>query len=299
MPSHGLNTDSAYIAHGLNESGGGEQPVQQPPIEPPRRSIARPVRRTGQGGGGGGAFVTAAFLSVALASKEAQFHRELQQAADRAAELAQDPEMQHWVSQTLTAEATQGRDVTTDTAVAEIVLERLQAEGSAPIVKATHLAASFVALGMHVVLVGHGRKGVIDKPLAAVYVDGVWAYADPNAPLPLGGHEPFRKERYYRIPDLADPAPSQAELELEKLRAEMARMHEELRGMQKQIDVLLESALGEDNGLYGLVEAERARADRLEKLLVVGALTVSAVALVMWWQRAGSSTDDDPDATDE
>lgn len=280
-----------YGVIGLEEIVIQPQPPTQPSA-PSRPTAAAPIlraARSGAGGGGGGAFFGQA--AFALLYREPLFDHQLEQAATQAADLAQNESMQQWLGSALSEEATKGRSVITDTAVAEIILERIQVAGAAPLVRTTQLAAGYVALGLQVVVVGHDVR----RSLTAVYVDGQWAYADPQDGLPLGGHELFTREKFYKIPPLPDPAPTKAELELRELRAEMARMRAELDKMQQQLAQLADSILTNDLDVdvNAMIRRERAQA-RMEALVVVGGVTVAA-ALAIWWWRAASASD----ATDE
>lgn len=265
---HLVGTDDPEVRVHLGFWSEEELLVSQPLVATTR--VSRPTRFTNALGGGGG------FALLAVA-KRVSFEEDLKRAARQAADLARDLQMHQWVGGVLSAS---GRDVTTDTAVAEVLLERLQVEGSAPLVRVAQLAAGLVALGFHVFVVGHDGA----KPLTAVYVDGQWAYADPTTQLPFGGHRPFTRERFYRIPDLPDPPPSMAEQELQRIREEMRRAQEALAEAEQLLSDQLQSL---ETSVEVCAEL-REEADRLRAYLVVGAV---ALTVTVWLLLAQSRED--------
>lgn len=127
--------------------------------------------------------------------------------ARETAELSQRPELRTWVSSVLSQAGRLGRDLATETAVAQTILAEVQPMVARPLVKTAHLGAGLLAVGLHVTLVAHGQVQ-LDKTLVAVYVDGGWRYADPHGAFDLGETVPFKVEKFVPIPNLASPEPA-------------------------------------------------------------------------------------------
>lgn len=158
----------------------------------------------------------------------------LEEVAKRAAKGGNHPRVKEWAGEQIHGARLSGGSVKGDRARAEILLSTVQRTKTwvpdpvgTEYIKGAHLlacsrddkdgpcfntgdcddmvvllAASFLSVGLHTMIVGHGygSQRVIQHVLAAVRVKNEWLYADPSYDFPLGTCEPFTRERLLSVP---------------------------------------------------------------------------------------------------
>jgi hypothetical protein len=216
-----------------------EAPIVPVVLVPPQPALAQAINTPGRVFGGGASLVLGwdSFAKIAARREAELTDTELLRAAEEAREIAQTPELQTWVSSTLSRAGRRGRTLTTDRSVADVLLRAVQGQLGAPLARTVQLSAGYVALGYPTNLVGHGDDLELTRALAAVCVDDDWAYADPHGDLPLGAHAPFVSERFYSVPDLETPEAVGAAAEVGALREELATIRAEVAGLQEALRV--------------------------------------------------------------
>ena len=201
--------------------------------------------------------------------------------ARETAELSQRPELRTWVSSVLSQAGRLGRDLATETAIAQTILAEVQPMVARPLVKTAHLGAGLLAVGLHVTLVAHGQVQ-LDKTLIAVYVDGGWRYADPHGAFDLGETVPFKVEKFVPIPNLAPPEPVVTPATPAAPRARTVTWQEVQAPPEvSETDALMQQIL---QGILADMEPTTPPAPAwrpIHTVLVVGALGIAALAL---WQ---------------
>jgi hypothetical protein len=138
-----------------------------------------------------------------------------------------EEDTQRWASDVLSRST---EDLSTDLGVVSSLLRGAQAIVRSPVGRVTLLAGALVAAALPVVLVAHDSR-----PLTAVYVDGAWRYADPNADAALGTHLPFVRERFFSVPDLPAPERSLLQQEIEALRKQIVLQQEQIAQLSQMV----------------------------------------------------------------
>jgi len=158
----------------------------------------------------------------------------LEEVAKRSAQGGNHPRVKEWAGEHIHGARLGGQVVKGDRARAEILLRAVQQTKTwvpdpvgTEYIKGAHLlacskedkhgpcfnsgdcddmavllAASFLSVGIHTMIVGHayGSARAIQHVLCACRIKGEWLYADPSYDFPLGKCEPFTRERLLSVP---------------------------------------------------------------------------------------------------
>jgi hypothetical protein len=192
----------------------------------------------GFGGGGGGGYYRSAI--------ERQLPLQLlEHAAGQVPALSRTERLRTWTSVSLSAASQAGQDVTQERVLAQVLLKSAQSEDfilAGPLVRATHLAAAYTAVGLPTALVLHTPTRFV----VTVWIGDRWHYADPSSRFDLDEHAAFEEERFASVPNLPPPAtatdaPSDWRQQLDGLKTEMetwraavAKWHTEYAAWQQE-----------------------------------------------------------------